>query len=146
MLHLVTPECSTAVRKIGGHRHNLEQLPINTLLALLYGRDVISIKEKRTMDNITLPSDKMTYLLDDILIRSLQSGDMVKFNKFCEVLEEKGHTAMAKRLGLLIYCILVTKKVPVTTSLKLYVCCVIKCPLLIMAKHTQTPEQLLIQR
>ena len=53
------------------------------------------------MDKITLPSDKMTYLLDDILIRSLQSGDMEKFNRFCEVLEEKGHTAMAKRLGLL---------------------------------------------
>jgi len=110
-LYLVTPECSAAVRKIGVHRRVLEDLPINTLLALLYGRKVISIKEKRTMDKITLPSDKMTYILDDILIRSLQNGDMVKFNRFCEVLKEKGHKAMAKRLGLLIYCILVIEKV-----------------------------------
>ena len=110
-MHLVTPECSAAVRKIGVHRCDLEDLPIDTLLALLYGREVISIEEKRTMEHIASPSDKMAYLLDDILIRSLQSGDLVKFNTFCEVLEEKGHTVMAKILGLLIYCILVIEKV-----------------------------------
>jgi len=102
--YIVTPECSAAIKKIGVHRHDLEDLPINTLLASLYGNKVISLEEKRTMDNTALPSDQMTYLLDNVLMQSLKSGDTEKFSRFCEVLEDKGHTAMARRLGLLIHC------------------------------------------
>ena len=108
LIHVVIPpECSTAINKIEVARRGLEELQISLMVASLFGENVITIEEKRVMDDkMLLPIDKVTYFLDKILIPSLEGGDVKKFHVFCEVLEEKGEKVLARRLGLLIYCYL----------------------------------------
>jgi len=74
------------------------------MLPSLYAKDVITLVDKDTI-SLTKPleRDKMQYLLDQIIIPSLQAGVLQKFKLFLEVMEESEDTVtrtMARQLGM----------------------------------------------
>lgn len=82
----------------------LISLNATTLLAGLYVNDVITIEEKEIITKtIPLERHKMQYLLDHIIIPSLQEGKLEKYQDFLRVMEESDDiptSAIARRLGM----------------------------------------------
>jgi len=98
-------DCSAAKKNIKRSYTELTNLPITTILSKLYAKDVITLKEKQTIEtsNFPLNSDKMEYLLDSVITPSLANDVTMKFKGFLEVMEESGDPIllnMAKKLGM----------------------------------------------
>ena len=74
------------------------------MLPSLYAKDVITLVDKKTI-SLTKPLewDKMQYLLDQIIIPSLQAGVLQKFELFLKVMEESEDIVtrtLARQLGM----------------------------------------------
>jgi len=81
-------DCPTASDKIREQYEVLSNCPVNKLLSSLYAKGVITLDDKKIMEAKPLEKDRMVYLLDDVLIRSLKIGYGSKYNRFLKVLEE----------------------------------------------------------
>ena len=74
------------------------------MLPNLYAKGVITLADKDDISaNKPLERDKIQYLLDQIIIPSLQTGVLHKLKLFVEVMKESEDTftrTMARRLGM----------------------------------------------
>ena len=91
------------VQKIKDNYNDLINLNTTAMLPSLYAKSVITLVDKDTI-SITKPleRDKMQYLLDQIIIPSLQAGVIQKFKLFLEVMEKSDDVVtktMAQKLG-----------------------------------------------
>ena len=91
------------VQKVQDNYNDLINLNATAMLPSLYAKSVITLVNKDTI-SITKPleRDKMQYLLDQIIIPSLQAGVIQKFKLFLEVMEKSDDVVtktMAQKLG-----------------------------------------------
>ena len=98
--------CKVAKQKLREHCDALTKLSITSILESLFAEGVITRYDKMLIETKSLESDKVTYLLDDVLYRSLLVGVMDKYTGFVKVLEQKGEEEydmvmekLAKSLG-----------------------------------------------
>ena len=90
---------------MGAHAWMLNLINLNTtaMLPSLYAKSVITLVDKETISlTKALECDKMQYLLDQIIIPSLQVGVIQKFKLFLEVMgksEDVVTKTMAQKLG-----------------------------------------------
>ena len=95
--------CVGAVQKVKDNYKDLINLNTTVMLASLYAEGVITLVDKDTI-TLTKPleRDKMQYLLDSIIVPSLEAGVFQKFKLFLEVMEKSEDTVtrtVAQRLG-----------------------------------------------
>ena len=93
--------CVSAYNKIQEQYAVLADCRVNKLLDHLFANSVITLDDKREMESKPLEKNRMTYLLDEVLI-SLRTGSGLKYNKFLEVLQDSDDytfTELAKNLG-----------------------------------------------
>ena len=91
------------IQKIKDHYEDLKRLNTASILGSLYSKDVITSEQKETIECIALDSGKMDYLLQHIIIKSLQSKIIKTFKNFLLVLEESDDNLMetvAQRIGI----------------------------------------------
>ena len=72
------------------------------MLGKLYSKEIITLKEKKTIKATPVESDRMECFLDDIITPSLIANVIIKFRGFVEVLMESGDSTlitMAAKLG-----------------------------------------------
>lgn len=95
--------CTDAIKKVKDAYTRLTNLTVTAMLGSLYAKDVITLKEKQTIQSIPIESDKMEHLLDRVIIPSLDAGRIDKFKLFLEVMEEGDDQikSVARRLGML---------------------------------------------
>ncbi|XP_065905030.1 uncharacterized protein [Dysidea avara] len=79
-----------AMQKLRRHCDALTKLSITSILGSLFAEGVITRYDKMLIETKSLESDRVTYLLDDVLYRSLLVGVMDKYTGFVKVLEQKG--------------------------------------------------------
>ena len=82
---------------------------MTSIVGALYSRDVITMKEKRIIGTKVIESEKMMYILDDIIIPSLEAGTLEKFKSFREVMDKSGDPvikSVCQRLRMLCYVII----------------------------------------
>ena len=80
--------------------------PVNNLIPSLYANRVITDDDKKIMEIKPLEKDRVMYLLDEVLMRSLKSDYGKKYNGFLEVLQESDDPLakeLTKKLGELYY-------------------------------------------
>ena len=82
--------CKVAMQKLRRHCDALTKLSITSILESLFAEGVITRYDKMLIETKSLESDRVTYLLDDVLHRSLLMGVMDKYTGFVKVLEQKG--------------------------------------------------------
>ena len=80
--------CSGAQRRIKEAYTQLTNLNVTAMSGSLYARDVITLRQKKQINSIPIESDKMEYLLDEVIIPSLLAGRIEKFRLFLEVMEQ----------------------------------------------------------
>ena len=78
--------CHTAEKILRKKYAELSNLPYNNMEAGLYGKEVITYKEKMSINSLP-DNKKMEYLLD-VIILSLKHGICSKFKGFLEAMEE----------------------------------------------------------
>ena len=96
--------CAGVIQKVKDNYENLIKLNTTVMLASLYAKGVITLVEKDTI-TLTKPleRDKMQYLLDSIIVPSLEVGVFQKFKLFLEVMEKSEDAVtrtVAQRLGI----------------------------------------------
>ena len=94
--------CPMALVKIAQHYDQLVYLSITNLLPKLISKEVITLDEKRIINIKQLETEKMTYILDDVIIPSLKLNFGNKYNGFVASLKESRDIAamkVAERLG-----------------------------------------------
>ena len=82
--------CKVAMQKLREHCDALTKLSITSILGSLFAEGVITLYDKMLLETKPLESDRVTYLLADVLPRSLLVGVMDKYTGFVKVLEQKG--------------------------------------------------------
>ena len=95
--------CSDALDIVRNNYDKLTHIPIDPMLSLLFAKEVITLQEIKMIQSIPLSRRKMEYLLDAIIIPSLQSNIIVKFQAFLDVMEQSEYAVlkhMAKRLSM----------------------------------------------
>ena len=94
---------ANVVQKVKDNYNDLINLHTTAMLPSLYAKSVITLVDKDTISlTKALERDKMQYLLDQIIIPSLQAGVIQKFKLFLEVMENSEDTVtktMAQKLG-----------------------------------------------
>ena len=98
-------DCTTAKDIMKRNYVKLTKLPINSILGQLYGKGVITLKQKLTMEAESLESNRMEYFLDHVILPSLDTDVSIKYKGFLEVMEKSDDailTSMAKKLGMYI--------------------------------------------
>ena len=70
------------------HRDELGKLSIDLIWEKLLAKKVITHEEKETITTLPLQSDKIRYLLYNIIIPSLNDDKIEKFKWFLEVMKE----------------------------------------------------------
>ena len=100
-------DCETAMRKIQEQYDILLKLPINSILGSLFSKNVITLNDKKLLETKPLESDRVTYVLDDVLLGSLSVNVMDKYINFVGVLKQRGEDdddvvlqKLAKDLGM----------------------------------------------
>ena len=81
----------------------LMRINADAILSTLLSRDVITFDEKGMFATKALQREKMQYLIDDIIVPSLEVGLMEKFKNFLEVLESSDDitiNAIGKQIGM----------------------------------------------
>ena len=102
--------CSSAKEKVKETYTRLTNLDVTAMLGSLYSKEVITLREKQQINSIPIDSDKMEYLLDEVIIPSLQAGRIEKFRLLLETMEQSDNQmvkSVGRRLGtlnLLIFC------------------------------------------
>ena len=79
--------CASVKTKIKSNYENLMKIRADAILAALFAEEVITLEEKQSIDAKTLNSDKMRYLIDTIIMQSLDMGIITKYKEFLKVLE-----------------------------------------------------------
>ena len=106
-VHLVKFDCFIAKKNVKSNYNELTNLPIDSILAELFAKDVITSVEKETIEKtLPLKSKKMEYFLDNIINPSLANNVTVKFKAFLEVMEQSGDPLlinMANKLGMYLF-------------------------------------------
>lgn len=100
----ISGTCTGVEQKVKDHYNNLINLNATAMMPNLYAKRVITLEEKDTM-SLTKPleRDKMQYLLDKIIVPSLQAGVIQKFELLLEVMEGSEYVvtrSVAKQLGI----------------------------------------------
>ena len=94
---------ASEVQKLKDCYDDLINIDTTVMLDSLYAKDVITLVDKETISKTKpLKREKMRYLLDQIIIPSLQVGVIEKFKHFLEVLESSDDIVtrtVAQRLG-----------------------------------------------
>ena len=103
-IYIYSGAYGSIIQKLKDNYNDLIILNATIMLPSLYAKDVITLVDKDTI-SLTKPleRDKMQYLLDQIIIPSLQAGVLQKFKLFLEVMEESEDTVtrtMARQLGM----------------------------------------------
>ena len=83
-------DCEAAKLKIQENYDSLTKLPINSILGSLFSKNVITLEDKKFLQTKPLESDRVTYVLDDVLLRSLSINVMDKYISFIGVLKQRG--------------------------------------------------------
>ena len=95
--------CSKVNKIIREKYVELTRLPTESMLGDLFAKEVITLQEKGIIQSLTLNRQKMEYLLDNIIIPSLNNSIVEKFKGFLEVMEKSNDlilTEMSKKLGM----------------------------------------------
>ena len=90
--------CKVNIEKITRHYDKLSQLSFNEIRPLLRRHGVITSFDVENIDSKSLNSDKMHYLLEDVLIKSLKSDVQDKYDSFLKSLDES-ENSLAKTLA-----------------------------------------------
>ena len=80
----------------------MTHLPINSMLNKLYSKDVITLDQKKRIKACPVETEQMEYLLDNIIIPSLQCDNIRKFKGLFEIMKDSGDstlTATAEKLS-----------------------------------------------
>ena len=96
--------CSSAKQKVKETYTRLTNLNVTAMLGGLYSRDVITLKQKQQINSISIESDRMEFLLDEVIIPSLEAGRIEKFRLFLELMEgsdDQMVKSVGRRLGML---------------------------------------------
>lgn len=96
--------CTDAKQKVTDAYTRLTSINLTSLLGALYSRDVITTREKQIIHTISIESDKMAHLLDNVIIPSLEAGTTKKLKYFLEVMEESDDPvvkSVGRRVGTL---------------------------------------------
>ena len=92
------------VQKVTENYEDLTNLNTTEMLAGLFAKGVITLRQKDIISQTKpLEHEKMEYLLDQIIIPSLQAGVIQKFRLFLEVMETSEDVVtktVAQRLGI----------------------------------------------
>ena len=73
------------------------------MLGQLYGKGVITLRQKLIMEAESLESNRMEYFLDRVILPSLDTDVSIKYKGFLEVMEKSDDAilnSMAKKLGM----------------------------------------------
>jgi len=90
--------CKINIDKIRKHYNHLLNLPVNEVRPLLVKLNVVTSYDLKVMESKLLEKEKVQYLLDDVIIRSLASDFLQQYNGFCEALKESENT-LARKLA-----------------------------------------------
>ena len=80
----------------------LMKIRADAILPGLFAKEVITSEEKEIIDAKQLNREKMGYLIDTVIIKSLDVGIITKYKEFLKVLERNEDLAIktiAQRLG-----------------------------------------------
>ena len=95
--------CSKVKKIIREKYVELTRLPIESILGDLFAKEVITLQQKGMIQSLTSNRQKMEYLLDNIIIPSLDINIAEKLKGFMEVMEKSDDlilTEMSKKLGM----------------------------------------------
>jgi len=112
MLYVYVDEslCSAALRNIKDHYFPLQFCSIAPILEKLRFSGVINDHQREVIKAMELESDQMKYLLDEVIIPSLNANESGKFEAFIKVMKESDNSIdniWADILGkFLVYCLL----------------------------------------
>ena len=73
------------------------------MLPRLIAEMVITMEETKMIEKLPVNSEKMMYLLNKIILPSLELGDPIKFKTFLEVMKQSSYPSfidMAKKLSM----------------------------------------------
>lgn len=94
--------CSFKCQSIKDNYKDLTRaLPIKNLLSALYAERVILRNEKEEIEKKLLQEDKVSYLLDHIILRALEVGNNKKYDNLIKVMSSNDDTTaqhLAKKL------------------------------------------------
>jgi len=96
-------DCSLALKKVREYYDTLTKLPITSILDSLFAKDVITLDDKRMIETKPLEKNRMTYLLDNVIILGLEIDVPDSYQYFIKVLlgsDNRLHQAMAKKIGI----------------------------------------------
>ena len=96
--------CSSAKQKVKEAYTRLTNLDVTAMLGSLYAKDVITLRQKQQIIDIPIDSDRMEYLLNEVIIPSLQAGRIEKFRLLLEIMEQSDDQmvkSVGRRLGTL---------------------------------------------
>lgn len=91
-------------KKVQENYSGLTQLDVQLLLPSLYQYDVITQEQMEIIRQKSLKSEKMMYLLNDVILPSVRVGDIEKFQNLLKVFAESEDTtvqAVGRKLGML---------------------------------------------
>lgn len=99
--------CSTAKQNIKETYGRMQNINVTALMNSLYNKGVITRRERELMQCVKMEGDRMMFLLDNIIIPSLEAGEIIKFKRFLEIMEQSNDAvtvSIGKRLGTLTLC------------------------------------------
>jgi len=65
-------------------------MPIDSILGSLYGKNIITFDQKKEIQGLSPESKRATFVLDEVLLRTLMAGVIDTYTEFVKLLKEKG--------------------------------------------------------
>ena len=97
-------DCIGTAKQLKKQLEKLSMLSYDNMKTSLFANEVITTKEKEVIDS-KIGCEKMEYLIEEIIIPSLEQGFGKKYKSFLKVMEDNQDTTLqytAKMLGMLI--------------------------------------------
>ena len=97
-------DCIGTAKQLKKQLEKLSMLSYDNMKTSLFANEVITTKEKKVIDS-KIGCKKMEYLIEEIIIPSLEQGFGKKYKSFLKVMEDNQDTTLqytAKMLGMLI--------------------------------------------
>ena len=98
----ICADCANAKAKVMSNYESLMKIRADAILPGLFAKGVITSEDKQIIDAKTLNREKMRYLIDNIIIQSLDIGIITTYKEFLNVLERNDDriiNTVAQRLG-----------------------------------------------
>lgn len=98
----ICADCANAKAKIMSNYESLMKIRADAILPGLFAKGVITSENKQIIDAKILDWEKMRYLIDNIIIQSLDVGIITTYKEFLNVLERNDDriiNTIAQRLG-----------------------------------------------